>query len=55
MVVTRYLAGDDSMLRHDLAVAALMGQSGFGVRLYSQPHLSFAERGIQRVKVYRYK
>ncbi len=54
-VVTRYLAGDDSMLRHDLAVAALMGQSGFGVRLYSQPHLSFAERGIQRVKVYRYK
>jgi hypothetical protein len=54
-VIQRYLAGDDSMLRHDLALAALMGQSGFGVRLFSQPHISFAERGIQRVKVYRYK
>jgi hypothetical protein len=29
--------------------AAAMGQSGFGVRL------SFAERAIQRVKVYQYK
>jgi hypothetical protein len=25
------------------------------VRLFSQPHLSFAERAIQRVKVYRGK
>jgi hypothetical protein len=54
-VVTRYLAGDDSTLRRDVANAAVMGQSGFGVRLFSQPHLSFAERAIQRVKVYRYK
>ena len=51
----RYLAGDDSTLRRDFATAAAMGQSGFGVRLFSQPHLSFAERAIQRVKVYRYK
>jgi hypothetical protein len=54
-VVTRYLGGDDSTLRRDLANAVAMGQSGFGVRLFSQPHLSFAERAIQRVKVYRYK
>jgi hypothetical protein len=54
-VVTRYLAGDDSTLRRDVANAAAMGQSGFGVRLFSQPHLSFAERAIQRVKVYRYR
>ena len=54
-VVTRYLAGDDSTLRRDVANAAAMGQSGFGVRLYAQPHLSWAERAIQRVKVYRYK
>jgi hypothetical protein len=54
-MVTRYLAGDDSTLRKDLANAVAEGQSGFGVRLYAQPHLSFAERAIQRVKVYRYK
>jgi hypothetical protein len=54
-VVTRYLAGDDSTLRRDYANVVAEGQSGFGVRLFSQPHLSFAERGIQRVKVYRYK
>jgi hypothetical protein len=51
----RYLAGDDSTLRKDFANAVAMGQSGFGVRLFAQPHLSFAERAIQRVKVYRYK
>ena len=51
----RFLAGDDSTLRKDFANAVAMGQSGFGVRLFSQPHLSFAERAIQRVKVYRYK
>jgi hypothetical protein len=51
----RFLAGDDSTLRKDFANAAAMGQSGFGVRLFSQPHLWFAERAIQRVKVYRYK
>ncbi|MGA2752029.1 MAG: DUF5597 domain-containing protein [Verrucomicrobiota bacterium] len=54
-VVTRYLGGDDSTLRKDLANAVAEQQSGFGVRLFSQPHLSFAERAIQRVKVYRYK
>jgi len=54
-VVTRYLGGDDSTLRKDLANAVAEHQSGFGVRLLSQPHLSFAERAIQRVKVYRYK
>ena len=54
-VVTRYLGGDDSTLRRDLANAVAMNQSGFGVRLFAQPHLSFAERAIQRVKVYRYK
>jgi hypothetical protein len=54
-VVTRFLGGDDSTLRRDLANAFAMGQSGFGVRLFFQPHLSFAERAIQRVKVYRYK
>ena len=51
----RYLAGDDSTLRRDFANVVAAGQSGFGVRLFSQPHLSFAERAIQRVKVYRYK
>jgi hypothetical protein len=51
----RYLAGDDSTLRRDFANAVAEGQSGFGVRLFAQPHLSFAERAIQRVKVYRYK
>ena len=54
-MVTRYLGGDDSTLRRDLANAVALNQSGFGVRLFSQPHLSFAERGIQRVKVYRGK
>ena len=54
-VVTRYLGGDDSTLRRDLANAVALNQSGFGVRLLSQPHLSFAERAIQRVKVYRGK
>ena len=46
-VVTRYLGGDDSTLRRDVATAAAMRQSGFGVRLFAQPHLSFAERAIQ--------
>jgi hypothetical protein len=54
-MVTRYLSGDDSTVRKDLANAVAEHQSGFGVRLMSQPHLSFAERAIQRVKVYRYK
>jgi len=54
-VVTRYLGGDDSTLRRDLANAVALNQSGFGVRLFSQPHLSFAERAIQRVRVYRGK
>jgi len=54
-IVTRLLGGDDSTLRKDLANAVAEKQSGFGVRLLSQPHLSFAERAIQRVKVYRYK
>jgi hypothetical protein len=48
-VVTRYLAGDDSVLRYDIAAVADMGQSGSGVRL------SAPERGIQRVKLYRYR
>jgi hypothetical protein len=47
--VTRYLAGDDSVLRSDLANVVAMNQSGSGVRL------SAGERAIQRVKVYRYK
>jgi hypothetical protein len=54
-VVTRYLAGDDSVLRYDFANIAALNQSGSGVRLSEQSHLSFAERAIQRVKVYRYK
>jgi hypothetical protein len=48
-VVTRYLAGDDSVLRYDFANIAALNQSGSGVRL------SIGERAIQRVKVYRYK
>jgi hypothetical protein len=48
-VVTRYLAGDDSVLRYDIAAVADMNQSGSGVRL------SAPDRGIQRVKLYRYK
>jgi hypothetical protein len=47
--VTRYLAGDDSVLRYDIATVADMGQSGSGVRL------SAPDRGIQRVKLYRYR
>jgi hypothetical protein len=48
-VVTRYLAGDDSVLRYDIDVAAAMNQSASGVRLTA------GARGIQRVKLYRYK
>jgi hypothetical protein len=48
-VVTRYLAGDDSVLRYDISTVADMGQSGSGVRL------SAPDRGIQRVKLYRYR
>jgi hypothetical protein len=48
-VVTRYLAGDDSVLRYDIGKVADMGQSGSGVRL------SAPDRGIQRVKLYRYR
>jgi hypothetical protein len=48
-VVTRYLAGDDSVLRYDIAAVADMGQSGSGVRLTAP------DRGIQRVKLYRYR
>jgi hypothetical protein len=48
-VATRYLAGDDSVLRYDMAVVAGMNQSGSGVRLTA------GARGIQRVKLYRYK
>ena len=45
----RFLAGDDSVLRYDIATVADMGQSGSGVRL------SAPDRGIQRVKLYRYR
>jgi hypothetical protein len=48
-VLTRYLAGDDSLLRYDLGAAADAGLSGTGVRL------SPGERGIQKVRVYRYR
>jgi hypothetical protein len=48
-VVTRYLAGDDSVLRYDISTVAGMGQSGSGVRL------SAPDRGIQHVKLYRYR
>jgi hypothetical protein len=48
-VVTRYLGGDDSVLRYDIATVADMGQSGSGVRL------SAPDRGIQSVKLYRYR
>jgi len=48
-VVTRYLGGDDSVLRYDIATVAGMGQSGSGVRL------SAPDRAIQRVKLYRYR
>jgi hypothetical protein len=48
-VVTRFLAGDDSVLRYDIATVADMGQSGSGVRLTAP------DRAIQRVKLYRYR
>jgi len=48
-LVTRYMGGDDSVLRYDIAAATDMGQSGSGVRL------SAPDRGIQRVKLYRYR
>jgi len=48
-VVTRYLGGDDSVLRYDISTVADMGQSGSGVRL------SAPDRGMQRVKLYRYR
>jgi hypothetical protein len=48
-VITRYLGGDDSVLRYDMATVANMGQSGSGVRL------SAPDRAIQRVKLYRYR
>jgi len=48
-VVTRYLAGDDSVLRYDMATVADLGQSGSGVRLQAP------NRAIQRVKLYRYR
>jgi hypothetical protein len=48
-VLTRFLAGDDSVLQYDLGAAADAGQSGSGVRL------SAGERAIQRVRVYRYR
>ena len=43
------LGGDDSVLRYDMVTVAAMNQSGSGVRLTA------GERGIQKVKVYRYK
>jgi hypothetical protein len=43
------LGGDDSVLRYDMVTVAAMNQSGSGVRLAA------GERGIQKVKVYRYK
>lgn len=46
---TRILGGDDSVLRYDFPNIVAMGQSGSGVRLTA------GERGIQKVKVYRYK
>ncbi len=48
-MITRYLGGDDSVLRYDIATVADMGQSGSGVRLSAPDH------GIQRVKLYRYR
>jgi hypothetical protein len=48
-VVTRFLAGDDSVLRYDIGTVADMGQSGSGVRLTAP------DRGIQKVKLYRYR
>jgi hypothetical protein len=48
-VRTRIMGGDDSVLRYEIPVDTAMGQSGSGVRLTA------GERGIQKVKVYRYK
>jgi hypothetical protein len=48
-VRTRIMGGDDSVLRYDMVTVAAMGQSGSGVRLTA------GERGIQKVKVYRYR
>jgi beta-galactosidase GanA len=48
-VVTRYLGGDDSVLRYDIGTVADMGQSGSGVRLTTP------DWAIQRVQLYRYK
>jgi len=48
-VRNRILGGDDSVLRYDMVTVAAMNQSGSGVRLTA------GERGIQKVKVYRYK
>ena len=45
----RLLGGDDSVLRYDIANVAAMDQSGSGVRL------STGERGIQKVRLYRYR
>jgi hypothetical protein len=54
-VVIRNLGGDDSVLRYDFANIVALNQSGSGVMLFEQGHLSPAEHGIERVKVYRYK
>jgi len=48
-VRNRILGGDDSVLRYDMVTVAAMNQSGSGVRLTA------GERGIQKVKLYRYK
>jgi hypothetical protein len=48
-VRTRILAGDDSVLRYDFKNIVAKGQSGSGIRI------STGERGIQKVKLYRYK
>jgi len=39
----------DSVLRYDISTVANMGQSGSGVRL------SAPDRGMQHVKLYRYR
>ncbi len=48
-VVTHLLGGDDSVAADDMAAAAAVNQSGSGIRL------SYGERAIQRVKLYRYR
>jgi hypothetical protein len=45
----RILGGDDSVLRYDMVTVAAMNQSGSGVRLTA------GERGIQKVRLYRYR